>query len=273
MLRDRRVDWIEMSSKQQITLRELLVWFVLLSAYFTILSAQSSIQQAFQSPSFVPPAWFLYLACWIILLVHYIHLRQIVPGLIHTVVPLLAVFLCYSLGVRTKEILTPACAAAIWFGAVAAFPVSIAKSIEFGFGKESNFVGYFCFNVFVSMLILVPVCVVGYWILARKVVPPIVFGVLLSLWCGLYQSMSTSERWRKSEFLGMSTRVLVTAGFLGALFGPIAYWYLSRWYGLYFIPPRYSPAIGVPIALICGALARWYTHNDEPAENVPECGR
>lgn len=244
-----------MNSKQM-TLKGIFFWFFLLSAYLTVLTAYSSIRQAYQSPEVFPRAWLMYLACWVVLLLHYVCCRQMLPGLIHTLAPLLATIACIVLDMRTKDILTTTAGAA-WLGAAASFPVSVAKSIEFDFGKESNLLGYVCLNVFVSIVILSPLCVGAYWILTKRTEPALVFAVLLSLWCGLYQSMSTSERFRQSEFFGMSTRVLITSGLLAAVFGPILYWRFSSWYGLYFLPPRYSPTVGVPVALVCGVADRW----------------
>ena len=253
-----------MKSKQQMTLRGMFYWFFLLCVYLTILPVRASIQQAFQSPESIRSDFLLYAACWIVLLLHYVYLRQMLPVLVHAGAPALAVLACLFFGVRTKDVLTPTILAALWLGALASFPISVAKSIEFDFGKESNLLGYVCLNISISMAIVLPLCLLLYAIRVRRmpppIMPPFVFAALLSSWCGLYQSIMTSGRFRNSKFLGMSSRVLVTSGLLAAIIGPIAYWGFSRSYGLYLFPPRYSPMIGLPVALAFGAIAYWGEH-------------
>ena len=181
---------------------------------------------------------------WTSMTILYVYRRKFAPLVMHCFLPvLIAVFLVLPGHMRTGSGLALAAAMVISMIISSLFYSQVAL-LEF-VSKTRRPVPFLIGYAAAGMLVTMGICMVFPSLNSgRPDGPAAVFGALLGFWVGVHEVVARS-RYRNKKIAGVKLGGITAAGFLGAVFGPMLNELVTRNYLVdYFIPPRWSPAIG-----------------------------
>lgn len=249
------------------TLSGLLGWFAICGAFLAIMASgpaiwdSITIDSASDSDStsdlHQPPSPIVAAICLSIILWPHVRRRQYGVIAAYTFIPMLALVLTMDLQGGTRDGFMSqqdVVLGALWLSTVVSFPLFSFRLLGQLVERESQPIIFLIYNVAVAMCMVAVLAVVTSFFVPRTLILPVAtFGGILGVWLGLFQAVTTSDRLAAMHLYSIPLQVVCIAGLVGAVVGPVVYcWFSLRILTVFPFPMRYSPALGIPAAILAG---------------------
>ena len=267
-------------SRSQVSITKMFVWMTLAGFAFASFNAYATQFSSLRGEPILRTSHVIIITLtWIVFLVYYIYERIYVAITVHCLplVLMLLVLLIFS----GDAYLTSANSARSWApvvtlsamfcSTVLSIIIGLEATISKAVSNNSKDHHYLLYRIIGGMLLMTVVCGLGPSIQNQfPDGPAMLLGALLGFWIGLYQALA-SQAWKKYRWIfGVSTRPVVTAGFLGGIaLGPVLFSYLNGSIDELVLQYRYSPLVGFATGACMICLYRGFGWTKSKATTEP----